>query len=78
MKNRSFHNVNKVGHLFGLTEKNPLIGTDCLNLLDEVEQLYEQLQQISSVSHKAKNFSVAIFGSARFEVATLNRTHNIK
>ena len=65
MEKLSFHNIEKVGYLFNSTNINQIIGSECIDLLDEVEKVYEQLQQISSVSHKAENFSVAIFGSAR-------------
>jgi predicted Rossmann-fold nucleotide-binding protein len=56
-----FRNLDQVKHLF--TEQTPTV--ELIDLLDEVEKVYEHLQQISSVSHKAENFSVAIFGSAR-------------
>lgn len=40
-------------------------GSELISLLDEVENIYEHLQLVSSVSHKTKKFSIAIFGSAR-------------
>lgn len=61
MTKPSFRNLDQVKHLF--TEQTPTV--ELIDLLDEVEKVYEHLQQISSVSHKAENFSVAIFGSAR-------------
>jgi hypothetical protein len=63
MAKPSFRNLDKVRHLFN--KQTPTIGTEFVGLLDEVEKVYEHLQQISSVSHKAENFSIAIFGSAR-------------
>jgi len=50
---------------FSVGKTNQAIGAECLDLLDEVEKIYEYLQQISSVSHKAEHFSVSIIGSAR-------------
>ncbi len=41
-----------------------------IQLLNKVESLYEHLNDISSTSHKAKNFSIAIFGSARLQPNT--------
>jgi len=60
-------NMEKIEHLFNLTEKNQTIGTEFIDLLDEVEKVYEHLQEVSSVAHQAKNFSIAIFGSARVQ-----------
>ncbi len=50
-----------------LTEKNQTIGTEFIELLDEVGKVYEHLQEVSSVAHQAKHFSIAIFGSARVQ-----------
>jgi len=61
MAKPSFRNLDQVKHLF--TEQT--LTVELIDLLDEVEKVYEHLQQISSVSHKAANFSIAIFGSAR-------------
>jgi len=63
MAKLSFGSMEQDGHPFG--EQAPEIRTELINLLDKVEKIYEHLQQISSVSHKAENFSIAIFGSAR-------------
>lgn len=41
-----------------------------IQLLDKVEKLYEHFIDISSASHKTKNFSIAIFGSARLQPNT--------
>ncbi len=67
MAKPSVRNMEKVGHLFNLTEKNQAIGSEFIDLLDEVEKVYEHLQEVSSTAHQAKHFSIAIFGSARVQ-----------
>lgn len=41
-----------------------------IQLLNKIERLYEHVIDISSASHQAKNFSIAIFGSARLQSNT--------
>jgi predicted Rossmann-fold nucleotide-binding protein len=41
-----------------------------IQMLEKVERLYEHFIDISSASHQAKNFSIAIFGSARLQPNT--------
>jgi hypothetical protein len=38
-----------------------------IDLLTEIEYLYEHIQEISSITHKENSFSIAIFGSARLQ-----------
>lgn len=63
-----FRDIEALDNLMAFTKDStemPLI-----QLLNKVENLYEHLSDISSSSHKAKNFSIAIFGSARLELNT--------
>jgi predicted Rossmann-fold nucleotide-binding protein len=56
---------NEVGHMFNLIEQNQITGTELIDLLDEVEKVYEHLQEVSSAAHQAQHFSIGVFGSAR-------------
>ncbi|MCI5149330.1 MAG: hypothetical protein D3916_08075, partial [Candidatus Electrothrix sp. MAN1_4] len=41
------------------------MSNEFIPLLNEIEKIYEYTQEITASSHKAENFSIAIFGSAR-------------
>jgi predicted Rossmann-fold nucleotide-binding protein len=50
-----------------MKQRFPISGLDnsLIGLLNNIETVYEQLLEITAVSHKAQRFSIAIFGSAR-------------
>ncbi|OQW91939.1 MAG: hypothetical protein BWK78_03175 [Thiotrichaceae bacterium IS1] len=67
MVTTSFDDIEKVEHLFNRPELNLATESGLVDLLDEVEKVYEHLQEVSSAAHQAKHFSIAIFGSARVQ-----------